>query len=830
MRDPGSYVLQVQKMEALGRLTGGVAHDFNNLLTVVLGNATALRLAAQTEGNLRAAKRAEMIERAAERGGRLAAQLLAFSRNQLLQPDRIPVLRLLEEMRELLVRAAGETIQVRIQAPDDLWHCFADPGQLESALLNLVLNSRDAMPLGGTVTISSRNEDVGPARAAAAASTPGGYVRIEVADTGCGIPAELTERVFEPFFTTKPIGKGSGLGLAQVHGFAGQSGGWVELVSEPGRGTTVSLLLPRAQMSPERQTVEASPAPPPRGGGQTVLVVEADPDLRATTRERLEESGYRVTLAPDASTARRFLVSGEPVDVLLTDTVLPGGVSGIDLVRDARRIRPGINVLLTSSVEAPLGNQVSDPEFELLSKPYQPGDLLRVLGAMLRRPLVPFETESLIAAVRDAPALALASAPQVGGPALNDEVRQRAARPGRNGIRLGVMPFKTLAGSPEHEAALGLAEEMTAAFSRFRWISCIGTMSVAAAAGEPRGSSPVWRQLDLDYLLDGTLRREQDQIRVVVRLLNMRSAGEVTWTRRFDDNLANVLNLQDQIAAETVAQVAPEVLLWEGQAAEARGQVHPTSYDLMLRAIPAIYRLDLAGFRRAGECLNEALRVDPGNAALHSWRAQWYLLMVGQGWAEDITQAVQRADELAERAVMLDPSDARGLTIAGHVRAFLHRQAKEALFLHERAIAINPNLTLAWCYSGLAHSYLGEHAEAVRRIRYAQRLSPHDPHNFFFEMSLIIPFLLTGGYEVAASIGRRAREQHPGLSSTYKGLVAALGHLGLHDEAARELGRLSALEPGFNVREAVQRSPLLRQQDLEIYAKGLRLAGVPEGD
>ena len=186
------------------------------------------------------------------------------------------------------------------------------------------------------------------------------------------------------------------------------------------------------------------------------------------------------------------------------------------------------------------------------------------------------------------------------------------------------------------------------------------------------------------------------------------------------------------------------------------------------------------------------------------------------------------AEDLQRGAVVLDPRDARGFTVAGHVRAFLYKESEEALWLHERAIALNPNLALAWCYSGLAHSYLGQHTDAIRHIQRARRLSPHDPHGFFFDMALVMPFLLTGDYEIAAQLARRARDAHPGLSSTYKGLLSALGKLGLTSEAATLREELFALEPQFSVQEAIIRSPLLRQEDLDRYAEGLRLAGIPE--
>jgi tetratricopeptide (TPR) repeat protein len=220
--------------------------------------------------------------------------------------------------------------------------------------------------------------------------------------------------------------------------------------------------------------------------------------------------------------------------------------------------------------------------------------------------------------------------------------------------------------------------------------------------------------------------------------------------------------------------------------------------------------------------------LEPSNAACHSWLAHWYLFSFGQGWAPDPALAVERADALSQQAVILDPGDARGFAVAGHVRAFLRKDAEAALWLLERAIALNPNLAMAWCYSGLAHSYLGQHTEAIRRIQHARHLSPHDPHGFFFDTSIQMPLLLTGQYEAAAEAGRRARDLNPGFSSAYKGLLASLGHLGARREAAQLRKALLTVEPRFSVETALVRSPMLRQTDRDRYVEGLRLAGIPE--
>jgi signal transduction histidine kinase/TolB-like protein/CheY-like chemotaxis protein len=819
-------MFQAQKMEALGRLTGGVAHDFNNLLTVVLGNATALRMNAEIRSDSQGVRRALMIERAAERGGRLASQLLAFSGKQMLRPETISVYQVISEMHAFLSQAAGETVRVALEAERNLWNCHVDPGQLESAILNLILNARDAMPVGGNISISCHNLTVTRDAARASGKVPGDYVQTDVKDTGTGIKPELLEKVFEPFFTTKPFGQGSGLGLAQVHGFAGQSGGWVELHSVVGQGTTVSLCLPRAR-SQSVAVPEQTKGDVPAGTNQTLLVVEPDEDLRTTICEILSQSGYRPLPAANASGALTHLVSNERIHLLIIEDRLPGGVSGIGLARDACRLRPHLHALIATSFTDKLAGENLDPDkrLQILFKPYQASDLVRVVGAILKSESFSVETEELLAEARVATSQlrrVAAEVPPRKGP--NPESASRRA----TAIRLGVRPFRSIGSTDENAFLMGLAEEITKAFSPFRWITCVAPASIAAVTGDSRGRASHLEDLDLDFLLEGSLRRRGNEIHVVVRLINVRGVSSVSWGRRFNGSMPDVLTLQDQIASETAAQVAPEVLVWEGTEAASRPRVDPGAYDLMLRAIPAIYRLDQAGFRSAGALLERALELDPSNAACHSWLAHWYLFLIGQGWEANVDFAIRRANELAQRAVMLDPGDARGFTVAGHVLAFLQKQAKEALWLHERAIQLNPNFALAWCYSGLAHSYLGQHTEAISRIERAQHLSPHDPHSFFFDMAMVMPLLLTGDYETAARLARRARDAHPGLSSTYKGLLAALGHLRARREAAAVRQALFKLEPYFSIQDATARSPLLVARDLKLYVDGLRLAGIPE--
>jgi hemerythrin-like metal-binding protein len=313
----------------------------------------------------------------------LAAQLLAFARKQTLFPETVAVGPLLAEMRELLCRAAAEANDLQIRCASDVWAILIDPTQLESALLNLVINARDAVPAsGGTIVITAENARLNLATAARLQVPPGEFVRIVVADNGGGIAPEMLERVFDPFFTTKELGKGSGIGLAQVHGLVAQSGGAIDIESESGRGTSVAMLLPRAPWAIVERTTDASLADM-AGNGQCVLLVEDQEDLRATARMMLEEHGYRVVEAADAQAARTIMAGTEVISVLFADLVLPFGESGLELARVAQQLRPDIRVLLTSGYTKDVLDQfgVQAREFEFLLKPYS----TRKLSARISR-------------------------------------------------------------------------------------------------------------------------------------------------------------------------------------------------------------------------------------------------------------------------------------------------------------------------------------------------------------------------------------------------------------------------------------------------------------
>jgi TolB-like protein len=394
-------------------------------------------------------------------------------------------------------------------------------------------------------------------------------------------------------------------------------------------------------------------------------------------------------------------------------------------------------------------------------------------------------------------------------------------------VRVGIPPFRSLDGAAEDPLSLGLADEITTALSRFRWMFIVASPSLAALAGGAREFDRGWPALDLDFMLDGTVQRSRDRIRVMVRLLDMRAGGEVVWAERFDHEHMDCLTLQDDIAAKTAAQLDPVLMQREAVRAASRPANSLTAYDLVLRSVPAIYRLEEVSFRAAGAALAEAVTLNPDYAAAHVWLTWWHVFLLEQGWASDPATAIARAGELAERATLLDPSDARGFTIAGHVRAYLYRETNAAIELHARALALNPNLPLAWALSGLAFTYAGQYDEAIRRISRARALSLFDPQSGFFDMALMIPHLQRGEYETVVELGRQAQALNPSLTATYKVALAALGHLGRLKEAAVVRAKLLQLDSRFSVREALARSPM-PPEDNAIYAQGLRLSGLPE--
>ena len=378
---------QAQKMEAVGQLTGGVAHDFNNLLAVILDNSEILQETLSDDDGKRR-KLLEAVLRAAERGADLTQRLLAFSRKQTLDPQAVDLNSSVAGMSEILRRTLGETIEIETEAAPDLWPCEVDPGQLENALLNLAVNARDAMPDGGRLTIETANALIEQDQLELEAEiAPGAYLLLTVTDTGIGMAPEILEHVFEPFFTTKDVGRGSGLGLPMVYGFAKQSGGHVTVSSEPGSGTTVKLYLPRSDRDRDRADRLGTQSEP-RARGEVVLVVEDDLDVRTLSMALLDSLGYRVLEAGDGASATRALDEAAHIDLLLTDVVLPGGMSGTAVAREAAQRHPAIKVLYMSGYAAESMARHGKPDrgVLLLQKPFRRGELAHKVRQALDRP------------------------------------------------------------------------------------------------------------------------------------------------------------------------------------------------------------------------------------------------------------------------------------------------------------------------------------------------------------------------------------------------------------------------------------------------------------
>jgi signal transduction histidine kinase len=392
---------QSQKMEAVGQLTGGIAHDFNNLLTIIIGNLDTMKRQIAKHANPEPAselstKLAQPIEAAlqgANSASQLTHRLLAFSRRQPLTPARLDVNRLVAGMLDMLRRSLGAEINIETVFAAGLWPAFADANQLENVLLNLALNAKAAMPNGGCLTIETANTYLDDAYVRHFGDVEAGqYVVLCVTDTGTGIPKDILDRVFEPFFTTKTAGEGSGLGLAMVHGYVKQSGGHVRIYSEEGHGTTVKIYLPRLTMADEAAAVPAAKpvavTPAPRAKPhETILLVEDNEGVRTYARSVLEDLGYSVLEAADAEQALRLVVKKPLVNLLFTDVVLPGALTGRDLATQLRQRYSDLPVLYTTGYtrNAIVHQGRLDAGVQLLTKPYTHQDLARKIREMLDR-------------------------------------------------------------------------------------------------------------------------------------------------------------------------------------------------------------------------------------------------------------------------------------------------------------------------------------------------------------------------------------------------------------------------------------------------------------
>jgi PAS domain S-box-containing protein len=357
---------QSQKLDALGQLTGGVAHDFNNLLMVITGSLNALKKV--TGDDPKALRAVQAIDTASQRGAALTSQLLSFARRQSVNPQTIDVRDSIFSVRDVLDTGLGSAIELQIEVDGEVWPIRVDPAEFETALVNLVINARDAMPQGGNVTVQARNVFIDDG------VTKGDFVAIEVRDTGSGIPEDILAKIFDPFFTTKPIGKGTGLGLSQVHGFVHQAGGTIAVESELGKGTSFTVCLPRSAATLKRRPEELSP----RGTG-TVLLVEDNPDVASASTGLLEELGYSVRWASDVDAALSE-IAADGIDLVLSDIVMPGKMDGLALARLLKQKHPGLPILLATGYSEAARNAAA--EFPILRKPYQIHELNEALSRL----------------------------------------------------------------------------------------------------------------------------------------------------------------------------------------------------------------------------------------------------------------------------------------------------------------------------------------------------------------------------------------------------------------------------------------------------------------
>jgi signal transduction histidine kinase len=378
-----AQIRQVQKMDAIGQLTGGVAHDFNNILTVITGTIGILAEAVADKPDLAAIAR--LIDEAAERGANLTKHLLAFSRKQPLQPTEVDINGLMLEAAKLLHPTLGEHIEITPILADDAWAAMVDPNQLTTAILNLALNARDAMPNGGKLALESRNVYLDEGYAGMNSEvTVGHYVMVAVSDSGTGIPSHLLEKVFDPFFTTKGVGKGTGLGLSMVFGFVKQSGGHIKIYSEEGHGTSVKIYLPRATGSTQT-AAEAQASSKIAGGNELILIVEDDAMVRKYVRTQIGGLGYATLEAANGAEALEVIDANAQIDLLFTDVIMPGAMNGRQLVDEALKRRPGLKTLFTSGYteNAIVHHGRLDSGVLLLAKPYRKSELARMIRTAL---------------------------------------------------------------------------------------------------------------------------------------------------------------------------------------------------------------------------------------------------------------------------------------------------------------------------------------------------------------------------------------------------------------------------------------------------------------
>ena len=395
------------------------------------------------------------------------------------------------------------------------------------------------------------------------------------------------------------------------------------------------------------------------------------------------------------------------------------------------------------------------------------------------------------------------------------------------GWRMAVLPFRAVGETSSYGIAFGMSEEISAAVSRFRSPRLIAPATFWDGTGPAADVLARCRMYELDYMMDGTIEVIGSQVRVIVVLLDVVLDFEVIWTGHFDGSIDDLFSLQHMIAAETVEQLDPD-LFRRGPVSNSPIETSvPTAHRLVLSAIQGIYRVDQARFVRARTSLTEAIVLDSGYAAAYAWLAYWSIMAVGQGWVEDPREITVLAGASADRAVLLDPTDARAICVAGHVKSYLLHDVQSALKMHALAIELNPNLPIAWTLSSCSKMYNGEHVTAIKHATVSQSLSPRDPHIFFTEHVLTLAHFLRGDLAEAETLSEVVLTRNPGHASAINVHLGILGHLGRKEEAVGWLADLQAINPNVSVQSIIARAPW-RDKDRDFYVEGLRLAGVPD--
>ena len=393
--------------------------------------------------------------------------------------------------------------------------------------------------------------------------------------------------------------------------------------------------------------------------------------------------------------------------------------------------------------------------------------------------------------------------------------------------RLGVLPMQAVSGGEsDADFAAMLAEEITTTLARNRTLNLVSSASLARSAQTTRDEGALGRAFALDYLLDGTLQRSGERLRVSLRLLDLRSGAQIVWADRFDRQSADLFGVQDEIALCVAARMEPALLAIEAERAAQRPSSEPGAAELVLRAFAALARTERSQFALARALLGQALAQEPDHAPAHVWTALLLLASIAQGWSENEAADSDKAIGHAERAVMLDPQDARALTVAGHVRATLQRRCQEAMVLHDRAITINPGLALAWTFSGLTHAYAGQLDEAWRRVEHANNIAPLDPLGYFNAGARALIALLRHEHEAAIAIGRELSQVQPGWAEGAQAMLAAQGHDAAEPDIAQTRARVMAITPDLALAALQARQPFSREADWQHLQLGLRRAGL----